>query len=170
MLTMAAAWSLCDDSGLWTLCLSGFVDEVIFSHNGPYGASLEVLAIMSDVDAVLKQVVKSSTYSPGGATLYRRMQCVESLLLLYWIRSARGERDMARQDLRRHVDGCHASPLGATQVSLLLSTPPPVLYGSYGCPMEYFLPCGFFFYLFFPRLISAVAGWMSAILPHVVWP
>jgi len=27
----------------------------------------------------------------------------------------------------------------------------------------------FFFYLF-PRLISAVADWMSAILPHMVWP
>ena len=27
------------------------------------------------------------------------------------------------------------------------------------------------FYLsFFPRLISAVADWMSAILPHMVWP
>jgi len=24
--------------------------------------------------------------------------------------------------------------------------------------------------LFFPRLISAVADWMSAILPHMVWP
>jgi len=23
---------------------------------------------------------------------------------------------------------------------------------------------------FFPRLISAVADWMSAILPHMVWP
>jgi len=23
---------------------------------------------------------------------------------------------------------------------------------------------------FFPRLISAVAYWMSAILPHMVWP
>jgi len=38
-----------------------------------------------------------------------------------------------------------------------------------------FLPCGLFFYLptflsFFPRLISAVADWMSAILPHMVWP
>ena len=37
-----------------------------------------------------------------------------------------------------------------------------------------FLPCGFFFYLLsfsilllFPRLISAVADWMSAILPHI---
>jgi len=25
-------------------------------------------------------------------------------------------------------------------------------------------------YLFFPRLISAVADWMSTILPHMVWP
>jgi len=30
-----------------------------------------------------------------------------------------------------------------------------------------FLPCGFlFYYLFFPRLISAVADWMSTILLH----
>ena len=28
--------------------------------------------------------------------------------------------------------------------------------------------CSFFF--FFPRLISAAADWMSAILPHMVWP
>jgi len=36
-----------------------------------------------------------------------------------------------------------------------------------------FLPCGFFFYLlsfFFPRLILAVADWMSAILAHMVSP
>jgi len=35
-----------------------------------------------------------------------------------------------------------------------------------------FLPCGLFFCLlsiFFPHLISAVADWMSAILPHMVW-
>jgi len=32
-----------------------------------------------------------------------------------------------------------------------------------------FLPSGFFFvFLFFPCLISAVADWMSAILPHMV--
>jgi len=33
--------------------------------------------------------------------------------------------------------------------------------------------CSFFFFLlFFPRLISAAADWMSAnaILPHMVWP
>jgi len=28
----------------------------------------------------------------------------------------------------------------------------------------------FFLLLFFPRLISAAADWMSAILPHMVWP
>jgi len=32
-----------------------------------------------------------------------------------------------------------------------------------------FLPCGFFFLLSFPPLISAVADWMSAKLPHMVW-
>jgi len=37
-----------------------------------------------------------------------------------------------------------------------------------------FLPCGFFYplssiFFFFPRLISAVADWMS-MLPHMVWP
>jgi len=39
-----------------------------------------------------------------------------------------------------------------------------------------FSSCGFFFFFsfflsfFFPRLISAVADWMSVILPHMVWP
>jgi len=38
-----------------------------------------------------------------------------------------------------------------------------------------FLPCDFyllsiFLFFFIPRLISAVADWMSAILPHMVWP
>ena len=38
-----------------------------------------------------------------------------------------------------------------------------------------FLPCGFFYLLllllsFFHRLISAVAGWMSTICLHMVWP
>jgi len=28
----------------------------------------------------------------------------------------------------------------------------------------------FFLSFFFPRLISAVADWMSAILAHMVWP
>jgi len=35
-----------------------------------------------------------------------------------------------------------------------------------------FSSCRLFFFLasFFPRLISAAADWMSAILPHMVWP
>jgi len=36
-----------------------------------------------------------------------------------------------------------------------------------------FLICGFYLlsiYLFFPRLISAAADWMSTVLPHMVWP
>jgi len=33
-----------------------------------------------------------------------------------------------------------------------------------------FLPCGYFFLFFIPRLISATTDWMSATLPHMVWP
>jgi len=37
-----------------------------------------------------------------------------------------------------------------------------------------FLPCSFYLllsiYLFFPRLISAAADWMSTILLHMAWP
>jgi len=36
--------------------------------------------------------------------------------------------------------------------------------------MLWFALSSFFFFLFFPRLISAAADWMSAILPHMVWP
>ena len=32
------------------------------------------------------------------------------------------------------------------------------------------LVASFYLSFFFPRLISAVADWMSAILPHMVWP
>jgi len=32
-----------------------------------------------------------------------------------------------------------------------------------------FLSCGFLS-IFFPRLFSAIADWMSAILPHMMWP
>ena len=34
----------------------------------------------------------------------------------------------------------------------------------------YFCPVVSFFFLFFPRLISAVGDWMSTILPHMVCP
>jgi len=33
-----------------------------------------------------------------------------------------------------------------------------------------FLPCGYYLFIFFPRLISAAGDWMSTILPHMVWP
>jgi len=49
--------------------------------------------------------------------------------------------------------------------------------GYYGRPIGQtiiFSCCGLFFFFFFlsffPRLISAAADWMSAILPHMVWP
>jgi len=36
---------------------------------------------------------------------------------------------------------------------------------------HYILPCDFYLLsIFFPRLISAVGDWMSAILSHMVWP
>jgi len=35
---------------------------------------------------------------------------------------------------------------------------------------HYILPCGYFFLFFIPRLISAAADWMSAILAHMMWP
>jgi len=38
--------------------------------------------------------------------------------------------------------------------------------GYYILPSGYYLPSS----VFFPRLISAVADWMSTILPHMVWP
>jgi len=35
---------------------------------------------------------------------------------------------------------------------------------------HYILALWFLLLLFFPRLISAIADWMSAILSHMVWP
>jgi len=47
----------------------------------------------------------------------------------------------------------------------------PSLWSPYGIGQTIiFLPCGFFFLLFFSHLISAVGDWMSAILPHMLWP
>ena len=51
-----------------------------------------------------------------------------------------------------------------------------ILWSPYVIGRQYiFSCCGlffffFFFFFFFPRLISAAADWMSAILPHMVWP
>ena len=58
-----------------------------------------------------------------------------------------------------------------TQLSSRLATNlwPP--YGI-GQTIYIFSCCGLFFFLllFFRRLISAATEWMSAILPHMVWP
>jgi len=49
-----------------------------------------------------------------------------------------------------------------------------VLWSPYGTGQTIiFSSCGFFLILFlsfFPRLISAVADWMSTMLLHMVWP
>jgi len=64
------------------------------------------------------------------------------------------------------------SPISATAELLLvlrlLLWPPYVIRGPlYFCTVIYIF---FFYLLFLPRLISAVAGWMSTILWHMVWP
>jgi len=56
-------------------------------------------------------------------------------------------------------------------VSAMTHTDLMLLWSPYGIGQTIiFLPCGFFFLCFLPRLISAVGDWMSAILPHMVWP
>jgi len=65
-------------------------------------------------------------------------------------------------DFSIHLDN-HADHLACQFLSLL--------WLPYGIGRPYiFSCCGLFFFLFYPRLISAAADWMSAILPHMVWP
>ena len=48
-----------------------------------------------------------------------------------------------------------------------------LLWSPYGIGQTIIFSCCCLFFLlssFFPRLISAAADWMSAILPHMVWP
>ena len=45
-----------------------------------------------------------------------------------------------------------------------------IIFSSCGFFFFFFLLLSSSFFFFFPRLISAVADWMSAILPHMVWP
>ena len=45
-----------------------------------------------------------------------------------------------------------------------------LLWSPYVIGRPYIFSCCGLFFLFFPRLISAAADWMSAILPLMVWP
>jgi len=46
-----------------------------------------------------------------------------------------------------------------------------IYYGrpAYHMPTLYFRPVSSSYFFFFPRLISAVANWMCAILLHMMW-
>jgi len=45
-----------------------------------------------------------------------------------------------------------------------------LLWSPYGYRADHYIFMLSFFLLFFPRLISTAADWMSTILPHMVWP
>jgi len=63
------------------LCTSGFVDDVMFPHNGPYDSIY--------VSTVLKQVYsKLPTYFPGGATLFDSVAVHNDSKLYTWAKSA----------------------------------------------------------------------------------
>jgi len=67
----------------------------------------------------------------------------------------------------------HRVHIGATWRIRLNRPCVAVMWPYYGRPMEYIFMLWFVlssFFFFFPRLISAAADWMSAILPHMVWP
>ena len=71
----------------------------------------------------------------------------------------------------RAVQSLTATPCGCLSKHNYLLTVllwPPYIIGQ----TIIFLPCGFFLLssIFFPRLISAAADWMSTILPQMVWP
>ena len=63
---------------------------------------------------------------------------------------------------------CLTGPISLCLDSFLW--PPYVIGGPlYFCPVVSFFFLSFYLF-FFPRLISAAAGWMSTILWHMVWP
>ena len=77
------------------------------------------------------------------------------------------------------VDNSFISSIGLRSVSpKITSISVLVLFLIYGRSMEqdrslyfalWFLLSFYLLSIFFPHLISAVADWMSAILPHIVW-
>jgi len=83
-----------------------------------------------------------------------------------------------RQVSRKGHRGSRARTSVATSavwLAILSEIPLAYLWSPYGIGQTIiFLPCGyllsFFLSFFIPRLISAAADWMSAILPHMVWP
>jgi len=61
-----------------------------------------------------------------------------------------------------YIDSFYGCPFHSERLSLAL----PVAESDI-----IFLPCDFYLSsIFFPRLISAAADWMSAILRHMMWP
>ena len=44
------------------------------------------------------------------------------------------------------------------------------LWSPYGIGQTIYIFMLWFVLFYFPRLISAAADWMSAVLPHMVWP
>ena len=114
-----------------------------------------------------------STLSQFGAlTLSRRREgylACENLLLL-------SQRDNLRilSSALTWIN-CEKRPVTANCVCVVTVRwkAPVFLWSPYGIGQTIiFSCCGLFFlsiFLFFPRLISAAADWMSAILPHMVW-
>ena len=65
------------------------------------------------------------------------------------------------------------SGLAKTYATSSAANTNPLLWSPYGIKQTIIFSCCYLFFLlllFFPRLISAAADWMSAILPHMVWP
>jgi len=90
---------------------------------------------------------------------------------LCWTQTARCDktefRSVGRSELNRRQSAGIIDSRNNIFIAKVVSLWPPYLIGQ----TIIFLPCGFFFcLLYFPRLISAVADWMSTILPHMVWP
>ena len=56
--------------------------------------------------------------------------------------------------------------------SIITNIPLIIMVALWNRADHYISCCDLFFLLssFFPHLISAAADWMSAILPHIVWP
>jgi len=70
-----------------------------------------------------------------------------------------------RENLRAQAEA--SMPASSNRFTILLW---PRCVADANISLTNIFPPGFFFYLLFPRLISAVRDWMFAILPHMMWP